>query len=233
MVYLDHGYIDRSLCLANCCPDHCACASRRDSASAQPLLIPALPRICKQFIYIIDKTLLWHYTVNVNGDNKPAIRHKTAKRGGKTSGSWKPGQSGNPAGRPSLGESYREIFSKVGNLTIGELREFYPTYGNRFESIDGNVKLKELVSLSVLVALACEPTPGMLATLLDRTDGPLEHTINVNKMSDEELANAIGPVLARLGIRIEPPIAAGMESNAEIGQLASVDASPGAASASG
>lgn len=152
-----------------------------------------------------------------------ANRHKSAKRGGKTSGSWKPGQSGNPKGRPALGESYREIFSKVGNLTIGELREFYPTYGNRFTNVDSGVKLKELVSLSVLVALACEPTPGMLATLLDRTDGPLEHTINVNKLTDEELANAIGPILERLGIRLEPPRAAGMESSASNRELAQVD----------
>ena len=144
-------------------------------------------------------------------NRKPAKTQKTGKRGGKTRTSWRPGQSGNPAGRPSLGESYKEIFSKVGNLTIAELREFYPDYGDRFPTVSGDIKLKELVSLSVLVALACEPTPGMLATLLDRTDGPLEHTINVNKMSDEELANAIGPILNRLGIRLEPPNAAGME----------------------
>lgn len=120
----------------------------------------------------------------------------------------------NLAGRPSLGESYREIFAKVGNLTIGELREYYPTYGSRFANVSDDVRLKELVSLSVLVALACEPSPGMLATLLDRTDGPLEHTINVNKLSDEELANAIGPILARLGIRLEPPDATGLEGGA-------------------
>ena len=151
-------------------------------------------------------------------NGKAANTHKSAKRGGKTSGSWKPGQSGNPAGRPSLGESYREIFSKVGNLTIGELREYYPHYGSRFTNVDDGVKLKELVSLSVLVALACEPTPGMLATLLDRTDGPLEHTINVNKMSDEELANAIGPILNRLGIRLEPPHGEGMEGDTTTGR---------------
>jgi len=147
-------------------------------------------------------------------NGKPANKRQSGKRGGKTRTSWKPGQSGNPAGRPSLGESYKELFSKVGNLTIAELREFYPTYGARFPNVVDGVKLKELVSLSVLVALACEPTPGMLATLLDRTDGPLEHTINVNKMTDEELANAVGPILARLGIRLEPPHTEGMAGEA-------------------
>lgn len=159
-------------------------------------------------------------------NGKAAIRHKSAKRGGKTSGSWRPGQSGNPAGRPSLGESYREIFSKVGNLTISELRQYYPDYGDRFPNMAGDVKLKEVVSLSVLVALACEPSPGMLATLLDRTDGPLEHTINVNKMSDEEIAHAIGPILDRLGVRLEPPHAEGMEGDTASGESNTVDAPP-------
>jgi hypothetical protein len=91
----------------------------------------------------------------------------------------------------------------------------------------GDIKLKEVVSLSVLVALACEPSPGMLATLLDRTDGPLEHTINVNKMSDEELANAIGPILNRLGIRLEPPSPERLEGEGDReGASASVDTSP-------
>ena len=88
-----------------------------------------------------------------------------------TPASWKPGQSGNPKGRPALGESYREIFTSVGNLSIGELRERYPVYGDRFDDVPDDVKLKDLVALSVLVSLARDPSPGMLATLLDRTDG--------------------------------------------------------------
>lgn len=131
-----------------------------------------------------------------------------------TPASWKPGQSGNPKGRPSLGESYREIFSAAGNLTIGELRERYPHYGARFAAVPDDVKLKELVALSVLVGLASEPTPGMLATLLDRTDGPVEHVISLNKMSDADIAEAIKPVLARVGIGIEPPSQAGMDDSA-------------------
>ena len=160
---------------------------------------------------------------------KAANNHKSAKRGGKTSGSWKPGQSGNPAGRPSLGVSYKEIFTATGNLTIGELKERYAIYAKRFPGVPDDIHLKDLVALSVLVGLAIEPTPGLLATLLDRTDGPLEHTINVNKLSDEELANAIGPILARLGIRLEPPNAEGMDDAAN-GERPAMD-SPSAGAA--
>lgn len=139
---------------------------------------------------------------------------KHQKKRKPTPASWKPGQSGNPKGRPALGESYREIFSAAGNLTIGELRERYPIYGSRFPGVPGDIKLKELVALSVLVGLACEPTPGMLATLLDRTDGPVEHVISLNKMSDADIAEAIKPVLARVGIYIEPPAQAGVDNSA-------------------
>lgn len=161
--------------------------------------------------------------MNGDSDKRKAAQKEAAKKRHQT---WKPGQSGNPAGRPSLGISYKEIFSAVGNLTIGELKERYAVYAKRFPGVPDDIHLKDLVALSVLVGLAIEPTPGLLATLLDRTDGPLEHTINVNKLTDEELANAIGPILERLGIRLEPPHAAGMESSASNGELAQVDTAP-------
>lgn len=58
----------------------------------------------------------------------PAKKQKTRKRGGKRSTSWKPGQSGNPKGRPSLGLSWKELIVKIGdelfpgtdNLTLKE-----------------------------------------------------------------------------------------------------------------
>lgn len=38
---------------------------------------------------------------------------KREKRGGKRSTSWKPGQSGNPGGRPSAGMSWAELIIKI------------------------------------------------------------------------------------------------------------------------
>jgi hypothetical protein len=152
----------------------------------------------------------------MSGNKKPVSAKRRAAQkeaAHKRPQTWKPGQSGNPKGRPSLGISYKEIFTATGNLTIGELKERYAVYAERFPGVPDDIHLKDLVALSVLVGLAIEPTPGLLATLLDRTDGPLEHTINVNRMSDEEIANAIGPVLKRLGIWLESPDATGMESN--------------------
>ena len=151
----------------------------------------------------------------MNGKRVSAKRKESQKEAArKRPQTWKPGQSGNPAGRPSLGESYKEIFAAVGNLTIAELRERYPAYGNRFEEVAGDVKLKDMVALSVLVTLACEPSPGMLATLLDRTDGPLEHTVNINKLKGDELAAAIQPILARFGIELVPPNGERVEDSA-------------------
>ena len=62
---------------------------------------------------------------NRRRDEWPAslLKAITTSAAEKRAASWKPGQSGNPAGRPSLGESYKEIFTATGNLTIGELKE--------------------------------------------------------------------------------------------------------------
>jgi len=166
-----------------------------------------------------------------NGKSVSAKRKESQKEAArKRPQTWKPGQSGNLAGRPSLGESYKEIFASVGNLTIEELRKRYPVYGDRFDNVSDDVKLKDMVALSVLVTLACEPSPGMLATLLDRTDGPLEHTINVNKLKGDELAAAIQPILEKLGIRLIPPDGRGMEdragNNGEVLDAKHTDAAP-------
>jgi hypothetical protein len=132
-----------------------------------------------------------------------------------------------------LGESYKEILTAAGNLSIGELKERYPIYAKRFPGVPDDVRLKDLVALSTLVGQAIEPTPGLLATLLDRTDGPLEHRINLGKMTDEEILNAVKPILERIGIGLEPPSTEGLASHTADGKSATMDAAPVPDSAAG
>lgn len=149
-----------------------------------------------------------------NGNGKPANTKKAHGIKRDASGKWLKGTaSPNPAGRPSLGESYKEILAAAGNLTIGEVRERYAIYAKRFPGVPDDIRLKDLVGISTLVGQAIEPTPGLLTALFDRTDGPLEHKINLGKMTDEEILNAVKPILDRLGIRLEPPHAEGMAGN--------------------
>lgn len=169
-----------------------------------------------------------------NGNGGPANRKKARGVKRDESGKWVKGTaSPNPAGRPSLGESYKEILAAAGNLTIGELKERYSIYAKRFPGVPDDIRLKDLVALSTLVGQAIEPTPGLLTTLFDRTDGPLEHKINLGKMTDEEILNAVKPILERLGIRLEPPHAEGMEGDMASGESNTVDASPVSDSAGG
>lgn len=53
---------------------------------------------------------------------------------------------------------------------------------------------------------------------------PDELRIDLSRLNDAELIKYVGPILARLGISLEPPIGARMESSASNGELAQVDA---------
>ena len=113
----------------------------------------------------------------------------------------------NPAGRPPLGESWREIFSAAGKLTRRELTERYPTYGKRLNGLPDDVPLRDAVALSALVTLACEPSPGLLSAIMERVDGKVADDIRLrlDRVDDAELAEEINSILARLGFSIIPP----------------------------
>jgi len=113
----------------------------------------------------------------------------------------------NPAGRPPLGESWREIFSAAGKLTRRELTERYPTYGKRLNGLPDDVPLRDAVALTALVTLACEPSPGLLSAIMERVDGkvPDDIRLRLDRIDDARLADEINSILARFGIGIEPP----------------------------
>ena len=104
------------------------------------------------------------------------------KRGGKTSTSWKPGQSGNPAGAPKRGQSWTEVIEELSELDGPSAAERAGFLAAQFRKLPGGVTLKELVILRVLAALIDEPQPGLLNTILDRAEGkvtvPLDHVVH-------------------------------------------------------
>ena len=77
----------------------------------------------------------------------------------------------NYAGRPPLGESWREIFDKAGKLTKRELLDLYPIFGKRLVGLPEDVSLRDAVALAALTTLACEPSPGLLSAIMERVDG--------------------------------------------------------------
>lgn len=111
-------------------------------------------------------------------DNPDNTQKSGVKRDEK--GRWMKGTATpNPTGRPPLGESWREIFDAAGKLTKSELMKRYPIFGKRLEGLPQDVPLRDAVALSALVTLACEPSPGLLAAIMERTDGKVPTQIEI------------------------------------------------------
>ena len=107
---------------------------------------------------------------------KPAKTQKSGKRGGKTVTSWKPGQSGNPKGRPPEGESWAAVIKKISNMT-GEEAVAYTREFTKFFAPFKGVTLKEAVVLRCFAAILFEPQAAMLNALMDRAEGKLSQSV--------------------------------------------------------
>lgn len=134
-------------------------------------------------------------------------------------GRGKPFQKGddprrNIAGRPALGESWREIFDKAGKLTKRQLLDLYPVYGKRLVGLPEDVSLRDAVALSAMVTLACEPSPGLLSAIMERVDGKVVQPVVFENMTDEQKLEYIRGLLAAGGFLFEKPEGEGLEDQA-------------------
>lgn len=123
--------------------------------------------------------------------NKSANTAKTDKKRKPPKSAWKPGQSGNPAGRPKDGQSWSAIISEAGNMYANDLLAFIGTkndMGKQIATFPKNVQLKWLVILRVYAALMFEPTSGLLKEFLDRLEGKVSEHIDVTS-GNEKLSN--------------------------------------------
>ena len=126
---------------------------------------------------------------------KSANTQKTDKRKAPRS-AWKPGQSGNPNGRPKDGESWSAIISSIGNMYPEDILAFIGIdndLGKEIAHLPKNVQMKYLVVARVFAALMFEPTSGLLKELLDRLEGKVSERIDMTTggeklsgLSDEE-----------------------------------------------
>ena len=152
---------------------------------------------------------------------------KTAKPRGK------PFQNGhdprrNLAGRPALGESWREIFDKAGKLTKQQLLDLYPVYGKRLVGLPEDVSLRDAVALSALVTLACEPSPGLLSAIMERVDGKVAQPVTFESMTEEQKINYVRGLLAASGFVLREPETEGLSSQADGAGTVPVDTAPDA-----
>ncbi len=94
---------------------------------------------------------------------------KTGKRKPPANG-WKPGQSGNPKGRPPEGESWAAVIKKISNMTGEEASAYISEFGKFSKALKG-ITLKEAVVFRCFAALMFEPQASMFNAVADRAEG--------------------------------------------------------------
>jgi hypothetical protein len=109
--------------------------------------------------------------------DKPKPKRKAPKT------AWKPGQSGNPAGRPKDGQSWKEVISEVSNMTVDDILLMVGEnndLGRAIKQMPKSVQMKYLVTARVMAALMFEPTSGLWMGLMDRMEGKVAERIQVD-----------------------------------------------------
>ena len=101
---------------------------------------------------------------------------------------WKKGESGNPRGAPKRGESWVEVWTKIGNMTPQEAAEYCESVARQLKKIKEAVTLKEAVALRCYVSLLNEPSPGILNSVQDREEGTPRQSIELTGNEDKPLS---------------------------------------------
>lgn len=110
-------------------------------------------------------------------DNKKATK-ATRRKGNKA---WvKGGASPNPKGAPKRGQSWKEIYSTIGNLTPKEAAEYCRAVAGKIGSIGDQVTLKEAVVLRVYAALLFDPDARLLSLVMDRDEGKVTQPVEIS-----------------------------------------------------
>lgn len=91
---------------------------------------------------------------------------------GKLAAPWKPGQSGNPGGRPKSAVSLVHWMREFGGMTTEQVADKAGDLGREFRRVKtGDLPLVALAALKAWAAIISEPTPGLFGQFLDRIDG--------------------------------------------------------------
>jgi hypothetical protein len=113
---------------------------------------------------------------------KPANRAKARNRT-----SWKPGQSGNPAGRPPSGQAFSELLRQIGDMSAHDLVAFMKSggsVGKEIMALPEYVEVKFVAALRVWAALVEEPSAGLANAVFDRLEGKVPERISLQGQVD-------------------------------------------------
>lgn len=89
----------------------------------------------------------------------------------------------NPKGRPKDGESWASIIKQMGDMYPEDILAFIGKsnpLGAEIAQLPKGVQMKYLITARVMAALMFEPTSGLWNGLMDRAEGKVAETYNVN-----------------------------------------------------
>jgi len=130
-----------------------------------------------------------------------AIKDTTKKKRPAPPHAWKPGQSGNPAGAPKRGQSWKEIITEESNKTADEIATELGSndLGRAYRQMPRGVPMMRLVVRRVFSALMFEPQSGLFNALMERAEGKVPQPIDMT-WRDEAAREGYNPdeLFARL-----------------------------------
>lgn len=142
--------------------------------------------------------------LTVSSANRKTAQQKGAAKRKQT---WKPGQSGNPAGAPKRGDSWTETIKAIGEMDGPAIAAMWDTQHKEFSKLPQGISMKMLVVMTVYASLLREPSPGNWRELMERAEGkvalPVETwqdrviaLLKEKKVTVEQVANEFGADLA-------------------------------------
>jgi hypothetical protein len=109
---------------------------------------------------------------------KPENTGKAEKRKAPPT-AWKKGQSGNPGGRPKNEQSISYWMSEYGNMTPAQLADLCEQYAAQLKKVKGDMSMFAHIAIRALMGQINEPSPGLFALILDRTEGKVKDKLEV------------------------------------------------------
>lgn len=120
---------------------------------------------------------------------KSQITAQSERKKSTPKSAWKPGQSGNPGGRPKNQKSITHWVNEFGNQSPAALSAELKQYAAQLKQVKGDLPIFGHIAIRTLMALINEPDARLLAQVLDRTEGKVSQPVEVYDWRKELEAN--------------------------------------------